>query len=98
MSDTITLSSPIQAHGAELTELSLRRPTGKDVRELGFPYRMSSDGDTVLLSADVVAKYVARLAAIPPSAVDQLDPSDLNGLGWQVAGFFLSAAQTPTAS
>lgn len=82
------LSEPIKAYGEELHILDVRRPNGKDVRELGYPYQMNPDSSVKLL-ADVVAKYLVRLANLPPSAVDQMAPPDLNQAGWLVAGFFL---------
>jgi hypothetical protein len=93
-----TLAAPIQAHGAEVDVLTLRRPTGKDVRELGFPYKLGGD-ESVVLSTEVIAKYISRLAAIPMSSVDQLEPSDMNDLGWVIAGFFLNSgrATRPTS-
>ncbi|MCV5427340.1 phage tail assembly protein, partial [Escherichia coli] len=39
----IKLSKPVRAHGEDIHVLELREPTGKDVRELGFPYTASGD-------------------------------------------------------
>jgi hypothetical protein len=86
----LQLSKPITAHGETLHVLELREPTGKDVRELGYPYQMNQD-ESVKLLAHVVAKYISQLGGIPPSSVDDMSPSDLNAAGWVVAGFFLQA-------
>lgn len=90
MSDpvTITLAAPIKAHGEDVSTLTLRRPEGKDVRELGMPYKLMAD-ESMIIQTDAVARYVSRLAAVPLSSVDQLDPVDFNTLAWTVAGFFL---------
>ncbi len=87
----ITLTKPVKAHGEDVHVLELRDPTGKDVRELGFPYQLSADA-SVMINAGVVAKYVSRLASIPPSSVDDMAPADLNTLSWEIAGFFLGAS------
>ncbi len=86
----LALSKPIPAHGETLHVLEFSDPTGRDVRELGFPYQMNQD-ESIKLQAHIVAKYVARLAKIPLSSVDEMSPADLNAAGWLVAGFFLQA-------
>lgn len=86
----ITLSKAITAHGADVTELELREPTGKDVQELGFPYIVLMNGDDQALQIQVktVGKYVSRLAAVPPSSIDQLSAGDLSALAGAVLSFF----------
>lgn len=37
----LELKKPITAHGETLSVLEFDEPTGKDVRELGYPYQMS---------------------------------------------------------
>lgn len=85
-----SLNKPITAHDAEINQLTLREPTGKDVQELGFPYLliMQDDQEAVQIQAKVIGKYIVRLAGIPPSAVDTISPSDFNGLVGVMMGFF----------
>jgi|SRR5450830_1019362 len=98
MTDPIKLSAPIDAHGEQLTELTLRRPTVQEVRAIkSLPYKIDKNED-VSLDLDVSAKYIAVCAGIPPSSVNQLDLSDLNSLSWAVAGFFMTAASAPSTS
>ncbi|EAR6367439.1 MULTISPECIES: phage tail assembly protein [Citrobacter] len=87
----IKLSKSVRAHGDELYVLELREPTGKDVRELGFPYTASGDAG-VKMDAGVIAKYISRLAGVPPSSVDEMQPSDLNTISWEIVGFFLGSS------
>lgn len=89
----IKLSKSVRAHGDELYVLELREPTGKDVRELGFPYTASGDAG-VKMDAGVIAKYISRLAGVPPSSVDEMQPSDLNTISWEIVGFFLGSSAT----
>ena len=92
------LSLPITAHDAEVTLLTLRRPTVPECRAIkAMPYKIDKD-EAVSVDLDVAAKYIAVCAAIPPSSVNQLDLNDLNGLAWVVVGFFLTPASkaTPT--
>ncbi|ROP61562.1 tail assembly chaperone E/41/14-like protein [Enterobacter sp. BIGb0383] len=92
----IPLTVPVRAHGDDIGVLELREPTGKDVRELGFPYNANAEGG-LKLDAGVIAKYLSRLGGIPPSAVDEMSPVDLNTVSWVVAGFFLGTS-TPSGS
>ena len=57
----LELKKPIIAHGETLSVLEFDEPTGKDVRELGYPYQMNQD-ESVRLLAHVVSKYIVRLA------------------------------------
>ncbi|WP_208449714.1 phage tail assembly protein [Burkholderia ambifaria] len=93
----IPLSKPIEAHGETLDALELREPAPADTRAIkALPYALDRE-ENVHVRPDVVAQYIARLASIPPSSVDQIDLVDFNSMCWTVAGFFLTrASQTPT--
>ncbi|WP_095153954.1 phage tail assembly protein [Pseudomonas sp. Irchel 3E13] len=86
---THKLSAPIQAHGEEVTELELRRPTVQECRAIKvLPYTIGADGYPVA-ELEAAAKYIAVCAKIPPTSVNQLDLRDLNQLAWLIVGFFL---------
>lgn len=92
MTQVFKLSSPVDAHGDTLQELTLRRPTVLEVRAIkALPYRIDKN-EEVTLDMDVAAKYIAVCSGIPPSSVNQMDLSDLNTASWVIAGFFMSAA------
>ncbi|MCO7573382.1 MULTISPECIES: phage tail assembly protein [Pseudomonas] len=98
MSQAIKLQAPIEAHGETLVELTLRRPTVQEVRAIkALPYKIDKS-EEVSLDMDAAAKYIAVCAGIPPSSVNQLDLVDLNALSWAVAGFFMTAASTPSTT
>lgn len=85
------LSSSIQAHGEEITELDLREPTAEDVIALGYPYLIiisDDDGQAMEIRPKVIARYVAKLAGIPPSAINKVTPGDFSRLTGAVMGFF----------
>ena len=84
----LELMKPVSAHGETIGVLEFNEPTGKDVRELGYPYQMNQD-ESIKLQAHIIAKYIVRLANVPLSTVDQMSPGDLNSAGWLIAGFFL---------
>jgi len=84
----LELNKPVTAHGDTSSGLEFTEPTGKDVRELGYPYQMNQD-ESIKLQAHIIAKYIVKLANVPLSTVDQMSPGDLNSAGWLVAGFFL---------
>jgi hypothetical protein len=85
---THTLAAPIQAHGKEVKELTLRRPTVQECRAIkSLPYNVGDSGYPVM-EVETAAKYIAVCAGIPASSVNQLDLTDLNGIGWTIVGFF----------
>ncbi|MDU8357979.1 phage tail assembly protein [Pseudomonas syringae group sp. J309-1] len=98
MTKPTTLAVPITAHDQEVTEITLRRPTTKEVRAIkALPYKIDKD-EAVTLDMDVAAKYIAVCASIPASSVDQLDISDFNTLCWEIAGFFMSAESSKSTA
>jgi Phage tail assembly chaperone proteins, E, or 41 or 14 len=84
------LSRPINAHGKELKELSLRAPTGAEVRRIGMPFKteITNAAQMQHINTGVIAEYVVTLAQIPSSSVDAIVPRDWPGLSAAVMGFF----------
>lgn len=92
MSEVVKLSAPIEAHGAQLSELTIRRPTPQEARAIkALPYKIDKD-EAVSIDLDIAAKYIVVCAGIPSSSVNQLDLADLNSLSWQITGFFMTPA------
>lgn len=83
---TIPLSKPITAHGAEISELTLREPNAGDVMECGYP--LGIDDGLAIPQAAPVGRLIARLAGIPPSSVKQLSMPDYNRAMGVVLDFF----------
>lgn len=88
----LELGHPITAHGETLSVLEFNEPTGKDVRELGYPYQMNQD-ESIKLQAHIIAKYIVRLANVPLSTVDQMSPGDLNAAGWLVGWWLVFSSR-----
>jgi hypothetical protein len=92
----LTLVQPIIVHGEATEVLQLREPNGEDVAACGFPYelRTQTDNDSLAIKplADVVLKYGARLASVPPSSMKQLCIADVSALTVQIMGFFGQSA------
>ncbi len=59
----MVLNHPVSAHGETISVLEFKEPTGKDVRELGYPYQMNQD-ESIKLQAHIIAKYIVRLAEV----------------------------------
>ena len=78
MTTTIKLSSPVEAHGEKLSELTFRNPAGADLAKCGFPFRFSSRNGETAREIDTVAMsaMIARLTSVPPSSVDAMAASD----------------------
>lgn len=68
----IELSKSVKQGEEEIFELDLREPTAKDVRECGFPFNV----ETREIDTAKVHKYACKLAALPPSVIDQISAAD----------------------
>ena len=96
----IILSTPITAHGEEMDQINLRPPTTADLIDLGQPMRLlpgnGLDEAAIEVRMNVVAHYVARLAAIPLSSVKALSLSDFGKATQAVLGFFGEGPSGPS--
>lgn len=94
----IKLSKPIEAHGEQVSELTLREPTTEDVIANGHPFliiQSEDDGTAVEIRAKSIARYISLLAGIPMSSVKELALSDFSKCQGAVMGFFgQSGAET----
>ena len=92
MSITLPLKKPIKAHGEEISEITLRDPTTKDIIATGLPMLMipSADGKStgIEIRQPVIARYVSLLAAIPMGSVESMTPGDFSACTGAVMGFF----------
>jgi hypothetical protein len=87
------LDEPINAYGAEIKVLKLRKPTGVDLIEIGNPVNFYPYATPVKVEHDMpkVQQMIARLANIPSSSVSRIGPRDLVGLAWAISPFFIPA-------
>ena len=92
---TIKLTTPLKSIDRDLTEVTLREPTGKDMVRSGYPLRITDDG--VDVNAAPMHKLIGVCAGITPDAVDTMAIPDWNACCMAVMGFF-SRAATPPAS
>lgn len=92
------LVKPIKAHGEELKAVTLRRPTTREIRQIGhMPYWLADDNKPSP-NMSVMSDYLVVCLGIPESSVDQLDLVDLNKLTWAVIGFFLNPESEASTS
>lgn len=90
------LIKPIQAHGEEVTEITLREPTGQEILDIGFPYLIvigEDDSQAMQIQSKTVGRYISKLAGIPPGSVGQMCGADLSALMGEVLSFFGVAAE-----
>lgn len=87
------LSKPIDAHGVQMTEIKLRKPTVEDINRCGMPFVFDKDQNTII-NTKAASEYISRLGNIPPSSVAQLEIADWMGLWGEVMGFFGGAQTT----
>ncbi|APW38963.1 hypothetical protein RD110_18590 [Rhodoferax koreense] len=97
--NTIQLKKPIRAHGADVSEVTLREVTTEDIMDLGQPFLLIMDnGSTgVQIQHKTVAAWIVRLAGVPLSSVKAMDPADFGKATAMVMGFF-GASDEPESS
>lgn len=83
-SKTIPLSSPIEANGETLSELTLSEPDLGCLEDVHI--KIGGDGDVQLNLGDL-HKVVARMANIPPSSAKKIKAGDLPALFGAVSDF-----------
>ena len=93
----VTLSQPIKAHGRDVSELTLRPLTGKDLRICGAPYRIGRAGEEGIVDSQAVSAMISELAGIPISSVDQLSAADWFAC-WSAIQSFLAGSNSGTAT
>ena len=88
---TLTLRTPIQAHGEEISELTFRPPTSQDLIDIGSPVKLDMASDPPAISHDErrFAQMMARLAAVPPSSIAKMHHSDFISAEWLLSPFFI---------
>jgi Phage tail assembly chaperone proteins, E, or 41 or 14 len=93
---TVQLTKPIQAHGAEVSEIEMREPNGGDIAACGYPFRFITGDDggmQVLPEAKAIAAMISRLGNIPLGSVGQLSLGDWQACMSAVLSFFGEQAQ-----
>lgn len=85
------LERPINAYGEEIKVLKLRKPTGADLVRIGNPVKFNPYVEPPQVEHDYtrVLAMVARLANVPSSSLERLDPEELTSLAWAISPFFL---------
>lgn len=90
---TITLDDPIKRGDTEITEITLRRPLGGDLRGLTLI-------DVSMAKVDALATLLPRISqpVIHANDVKTMDAADLMDIGLEVADFFTKAKFTAKAA
>lgn len=87
MEHLIKLNEPVKFGDTELTELHLKSPKGKLIKQIGLPFSFNHDGSFEMLT-DRCAKYISECASIPMSTVDELGAEDYLQICAEITGFF----------
>ena len=89
MTVKLTLKKPIEIAEETITELTFEDLTVRTIRELGMPFSLDTRGKAqISIDPDTIAKYVHKLAKVPPSTVDKLAPADFLACQAVIMGFF----------
>lgn len=87
MTDPIPLSTPLRRGDTEITSLTLRKPSGPELRGLSLAALLNID-------ASAVMQLLPRISnpTLTAQEVAVLDPADLTACGLEIAGFLLPAS------
>ena len=88
----VRLSVPIPVMGEMIKELTLRRPTGLDLMEIGMPVVFDQSG-AMVHNYSIVGAMINRLGSIPPGSVQKMDSQDMVKAALKMTGFFMPAAE-----
>lgn len=88
---TVPLSVPLAFGDRTIPELTLRRPSGGDLRGLKLSELMALDVNTI---GAVVLR--TTLTPIPKALLNDLDPADIVDIGVAVLGFFEASLPSQT--
>src|SRR3954453_23384847 len=83
----VVLSKPIKAHGRDVSELTLRPLTGKDLCICGAPFKVGMRGEEGIVDTQAVSSLICELAGVPISSVDQLAGVDWFACWSVIQGF-----------
>ena len=83
---TVPLEFPIEWDGKTISEVTLHRPKGKDMRRIAEAENSSSN------KMEAGAVMVATLSDLPDGAIDELDFEDFTAISEAIADFFPKSA------
>ena len=89
----VTLTAAVMAQGKPITSLTIREPTGKDLRLFGYPIGM---GEEPKIDTKAVSNLLSAVAMVPLSTIDQLTFGDYNACMTALVSFL--GAAPPTSS
>jgi hypothetical protein len=88
------LTVPVKFGEEEITELKFKKPSGRQIRETGFPFSLEAEGAMAMKAA----LYISLCASIPMSVVEKLDPVDLVAASGEVCSFFGTREQDSSST
>ncbi len=92
----ITLTRAVTAIDRELTEITLREPTGADLVKAGYPMRFTGSGASEI-DANAMTALMARLGNVPRGTMEAMAFGDWNRCMLAVLAF-LGVPTSPTSS
>jgi hypothetical protein len=88
---TLELTRPVEAHGQQITKLSFREPTGRDLLSVGNPviFDPISEPPKIIHDERRMNAMMSLLAGVPPSSIAQMSPRDWVTCAWGLTPFFV---------
>lgn len=88
---TLELTRPVEAHGQQMTKLTFREPTGRDLLTIGNPviFDPISTPPKIIHDERRMNEMMSALAGVPPSSILALTPQDWITCAWGLTRFFV---------
>lgn len=87
-SKTVTLNEAIKLDGRTITEVVVRSPKVREIRQMQEAAKNAAAG---VDSLDETLSAILLLSDLPPEATDELDGTDIQTISEAIAGFFPQA-------
>ena len=96
------LAKTIESHEGKIDTITLREPTGADLRKLGMPFDLKPGADidaqpTIELREKIALNWVTELSDQDEGILDQCHPGDLFQLMWEVVALTADLGKSQTS-
>ena len=94
----VDLDSPIDCHGEPTDSLTIRKPKGGDIMDLGNPYRADAESGMALPDMALMGKWISKLGNVPVSSIRQMEIGDFMKCLEAIQSFFESPVRQDSST
>lgn len=83
----LILKQPIKHGEDEISKLHLRAPVTNEIRDIGFPYFFTDEGN-ISISTKACYKYLKCMTKLPNTVLEKMGPEDFRNACLSIISFF----------